>query len=67
MSAIENGCENTLCHEYIGNYVDGCPPLLVYSIYGKLNCLLEFNFTWWFNGGITIHCGSISFTWYALR
>ena len=37
--------ENTLCHEHISNYVDGCPPLLVYSIHGDLNCLLELKFT----------------------
>ena len=37
--------DNTLCHEHISNYVDGCPPLLVYSIHGDLNCLLELKFT----------------------
>ena len=37
--------DNTLCHEHINNYVDGCPPLLVYSIHGDLNCLLELKFT----------------------
>ena len=37
--------DSTLSHERISNYVDGCPPLLVYSIHGDLNCLLESKFT----------------------
>ena len=37
--------DNTLCHERISNYVDGYPPLLVYSIQGIPNCLLELKFT----------------------
>ena len=36
--------DNTLCHEHIIDYVDSCPPLLVYSIHGVPNCSLELKF-----------------------
>ena len=41
----EVGHHNTLRHEHINNYVDGCPPLLVYSVQGNLSCFLELKFT----------------------
>ena len=37
--------ENTLNHMYVSDYVDGCPPLLVYSIHGRPNCSLDLKFT----------------------
>ena len=37
--------ESTLSHELIRNHIDGCPPLLVYSIHGGPNCSLELKFT----------------------
>ena len=37
--------ENTLNHMYVSDYVDGCPPLLAYSIHGRPNCSLDLKFT----------------------
>ena len=41
----ETDHDRTLCHEHICDHVEGCPPLLVYSIHGKPNCSLELKFT----------------------
>ena len=37
--------DGTLCHDYIRQHVDGCPPLLTYKIYAIQNCSLELKFT----------------------
>ena len=37
--------ENTLNHMYVSDYVDGCPPLLLYNIHGRPNCSLDLKFT----------------------
>ena len=37
--------ESNLSHELIIQHIDGCPPLLLYRIHGRPNCLLDLKIT----------------------